>query len=238
MKQYGVLAAAFGGTLAVLLIAFLVIEQLGAASTPEPSPIAEATPVIRSLPPRVTASPGVAPSPSRSFMPRPSEPPDDPTPSPEPADSAAPGRTPRPTPSPVAPGTVVEIVVPGTRMAQQEVPANGSVTNIAGGGVLLRTTRDLSEQLEVAYKLPMSQIPPGMKVARMDTRICGDAEGDFWETYGPARAEPYEYEVEKPEADGCWHYANGALTDNAVFAIIRGETTFRVDKVVYTLTAR
>src|SRR6187401_2100785 len=139
MKQFGLLAAAFGGTLAVLLVAFLVIEQMGAAgATATPSPIAQATATIRSPSPRPTpfirptpiiasSSPSVAPSAT-------------PTPTTTPVTSRAPVATPRRTSTPVVPGTAFDIVVPGSGFVSQEVPSNGTVTKLADGGVVIEAT--------------------------------------------------------------------------------------------------
>lgn len=236
MKQLGLLFATFGGTLAVLLVAFLVIRQLGATSGG--STAASASPSASPL--AGVSTPVPTARPSRSIPPRPSVPPDDPSPSPSPSPptgTVAARRTPVPTPPPVAPGTVVEIKVPGSGFVHEEVPSNGTVTKVAGGGVILQTTREFSEPLTVTYKLPLYQLPSGIKVVRVDAALCGNASGDFWESYGPAGSEPPEDEVTPPGPDGCWHYLGGSLSDTAVFAIIRTETTFKIDRVVYTVTA-
>ncbi len=237
MKQFGLLFAAFGGTLAVLLVAFLVIEQLGASggttADASASPSSEA---VASPTPAATRVPTVRPSPSIDYRPstRPSQ---APTPTPTPTPTPEPGGTPVPTPTPVPPGKVVEIVVPGQAYAGVEIPENGSVTKLAGGGIVMKTTRELSEPMTVTYELPLSKLPSGMKVVRVDAAICGLASGDFWESYGPTGSEPYENEVSLPGPDGCWHYLGGSISDTAAFAIIRTETSFRIDRVVYTVTS-
>jgi len=234
MKQYGLLATVFGVTLAVLLVGFLVIEQVttgGATALASPSPSASAALQTRGP----TSAPGSrTPAPSATTMPRPTPPPDEPSPTPD--ASVAPGLTPRPTPPPVATGTVMDIVVPGTGYAFKDVPVNGTLTKVGAGGLIARTTRDYSDHMTVTYKLPLYQIPAGAKVVRVDVAICGEVSGDFWESYGPPTAEPTEDEVTPPGKDGCWHYRGGTIADTAAFVIIRGETSFTIDKVVYTIT--
>jgi len=237
MKQYGLLAAAFGGTLAVLLALFFVFEQLsagGGTAVASPSPSASAvagTPPTPAPTPRLTAGP----LPSGNLRPTlvPSDPP---TPIPTPEPTPKPGQTARPTPTPVAAGSVVQIVVAGRDYIHAEVPANGKITKLADGGAELRTTRVSSDTLTVTYRLPLAKLPPGVKNGRVDAKVCGKATGDFWETYGPTGATPAEYEYLPPASDGCWHYAGASLADTDLFAIINLETTFRVDRVVYTVT--
>jgi len=232
MKQYGLLAAAFGGTLAVLLVAFLVIEQLGssggptagASASPSPSAVAiattrpSATPVASIAP---TAVPSVAPSASAA-----------PTPTPATA-------TPRPTPAvgpSVAPGKTIQVVVRGAQYVDAVVAQNAKVTQIASGGVLISSDRTYSDQTTVTWKLPVSSLPAGTRIARLDVAVCGSAEGDFWETYGPPGTEPVENEVTPPASDGCWHYLGGSGRDSTVTGIIHLESKLWIDRLVYTIT--
>jgi hypothetical protein len=232
MKQYGLLLAAFGGTLAVLLVAFLVIEQLGAGSavasaTPSPSPsaIAFATPRLVTPGPNASASASTAPSPSAGPTATPTEP----------DATATPTRTPAPS---LAPGTTIEIVVLGHEYVSSEVASNGKISLTVGAGILMSSTREFSNATSVEYKLPPGKLPPGTIIKRLDVAICGKGEGDFWETYGPADADPTEDEVTNPDADGCWHYLGGNGKDTTAKAIIEKQSSLRIDKVVYTVTAR
>lgn len=242
MKQLGLFAAAFGGTLAVLLVAFLVIEQLGAAgataeaspsstdvalASPTPAPIARPLP-SQSAAPSASASASVAPSALAVQTKAPA------TAAPHPT------ATPRPTatPEPVAPGSTFDIVVPGQKYATSVVASNGTITKLPYGSILMSSERTISDSTEVSYRLPAGQVPPGTQIARLDVAVCGYGSGDFWETYGPADADPIEHEVTAPDADGCWHYLGGSGRDSTAHAIIQGATTLRISKVVYTITTR
>ena len=78
VKDWRLLAAGFGGTLAVLAIVFVLAEQLGlGGANPTPSPVALATATIRPVTPRPT--PSVRPTPivaSASPSPSPSSEPE------------------------------------------------------------------------------------------------------------------------------------------------------------------
>lgn len=229
MRQYGILAAVFGGTLAVLLVAFLVVEQMGAGNTAavaSPSPSATAA-AVASAPPPAT----IPPKPSATADPSTAA---SSTPGP-----GTPAGTPRPTPTkapPVAPGSIIEVVVLGHDFVESEIASNGTITTLASGGILMSSTRDLSDLTSVTYLLPRSQIPAGTIIKRLDVAVCGKGEGDFWETYGPPDANPSEHEATDPDADGCWHYLDSNGKDSTSKAIIEKRSTLRVDKVVYTIT--
>ena len=228
MKQYGILAAVFGGTLAVLLVAFLVIEQMGASSAvavASPSPSAAAT-VVASAPPRASTPP--KPSATAEPSTAPSGPPG----------ASTPAATSRPTPprASVAPGNTIEVVVLGHEYVESDVATNGKITLTPSAGILMTSTREISTTTSVTYKLPGGSLPAGTTIKRLDVAICGKGEGDFWETYGPADADPSEHEVTSPDADGCWHYLGSNGKDTTAKAIIEKQSTLRIDKVVYTIT--
>jgi hypothetical protein len=243
MRQFQLLALVFGGTLAVLLVAFLVIAQLRASGT---TADASASPSSQAVETSTPSPPTVGPptsQPSRSIGPGPSLP-HDPTPSPEPAATVAPGRTPKPTQPLATPAASVEITVLGAAYIRRSGPSDGKVTITSGRGVILETAADTATPLTLTYELPLSQVPSGMKVARLDAAVCGHASGDFWETYGPIWAEPIEFEVTQPGPDGCWHYIGiphdlgTTMSDTVVTAGVRMATRFQIDRVVYTLIAR
>ena len=234
MKQYGLLAAAFGGTLAVLLVAFLLVEQLapgGASATdPSPSPVTTAA-AVASPNPRPTARPlaSVNVTPSMSAV-------ASATPTPTTAPATA---TPRPAATParsIAPGKTVEIVVPGSLYVQATVSPNAKVTRLPNNTVLITSDRTLSTGTTVVYRLPSSSLPPGTRIVHLEVAVCGFAKGDFWETYGPPGSSPAEHEATPPDADGCWHYVAPAGAGTTVTAIVERQTTFRIDKVVYRIT--
>ena len=119
-----------------------------------------------------------------------------------------------------------------------DVPEDGKFTEKPDGSVLMETTRLRSYQLIVTYVLPDDVIPPGSRITRIDTRVCGSGEGDFWETYGPEGGDTLEQEVSAPGADGCWHYQNAPGFDTSVIAIIRLQSKMTITKVEYTVTVQ
>ena len=236
MKQYGLLAAAFGGTLAVLLVAFLIIEQLGAAgatadatASPSPSAVAIARPTRASVAPGTSIAPSAPPSVAPSPTAVPTSTPVTATPTPTPT----PTRLPAPS---GGPNKTIKIVVPGSQYIGSVVGKAGKVTKLPSGGVLLSSARIYSDVTSVTYELPVSRIPPGTRIVRLDVAVCGSAEGDFWESYGPAGTVPTEHEVKPPDADGCWHYLGGSGSNTSVNAIIQSQSKLWIDRLVYTIT--
>jgi hypothetical protein len=238
MRQYGLLAAVFGGTLAVLLVAFLVIEQLGASGASAVASPSPSTPVaLASGTPRPTPRPSAAASGAASTAP--STPSGSETPQTAAPSPVMPTPTPRPSRSvpPVGnPGDTVTVVVNGNQFVKSVVPTNAKVTRLPSGAALLTSDRTYSDPTTVTYVLPQGSLPAGTKISRLDVAVCGDGSGDFWETYGPSDMEPIEYEVVPPGADGCWHYVGGSGRDSTVLGIIHLESRFQIDKVVYTIT--
>jgi hypothetical protein len=226
MNQNKALVAAFGGTLAILLLAFLGLQALagGAGTGPAPTPVVIdiPTPTAGSATPTPTTGPTATAEQSA-----------------KPTNTPSATRTPRPTatPPPIGPGNKVKVVVTGQQYVKADVPSNGTVTKLGGGALRISTTRDLSDPLTLTYKLPAASLPAGAKIRELDVDVCGFGEGDFWETYGPFGADEYEFEVTNPtDGSGCWHYRNAPGSDSTVLAAIHLQSTFRIDRLVYTVT--
>ena len=162
-----------------------------------------------------------------------------------PAPTRRPDRSPRPRPSVIpyvnpGPSTLpdgrIVYTLRGDEYDEVDVPGNGTFIERPDGAVTLETTRDYSYQLVVTYYLPEDAIPAGRRITRIDTRVCGSGEGDFWETYGPEGGDTLEHEVSAPGPDGCWHYERAPGDDTSVIAIIRLRSTMTITKVEYTIT--
>ena len=69
----------------------------------------------------------------------------------------------------------------------------------------------------------------------VETRVCGQGGGDFYEVYGPYGADPVEYEVKPPAADGCWHFV-GEGSDYDVTVYVYVHATLIVDRIEYLVT--
>ena len=179
MKQYALAATAFAGTLAVLLVVFLVVEQLGASTAvadASPSPSASNLALASRTPASVRPSSSVPASTEPSA-----------TPGPTPTKSNA---TPRPTATPgktIAPGTTFDVVVLGSRYVSPIVPSNGKITKLANGGIQMESDRTLSDPTEVTYKLPADQVPPGTRITRLDVAVCGSGPGRLLGDVRPGR---------------------------------------------------
>lgn len=126
-------------------------------------------------------------------------------------------------------------VVDGNDFVASSVPEHGALTQ-TDAGALLETTRDVNDALLVTYDLPRELLPDEAVIHSVAVRVCGTGEGDFWEIYGPLGAEPFEYEVTAPGADGCWHFAGGNGGDMTIIAAAMYETRMVVQKVEYTVT--
>lgn len=225
MNQTRTLALAFGGTLVLLVAAFFAFRALTDGDTvvlASPSASADASASLES-----SATAGPSATPRLTATPAP-------TGTPQATATAKPAGTQGPT---LAPGTTFDVVVLGQKYASKQVPANGSVTNGANGSILMTTDTSISDELTVTYRLPASAMPAGTQIASVDVAVCGSGQGDFWETYGPPGGEPEEHEVTPPDADGCWHYFDGG-SNTTVLAIIRLDSTLRIDRLVYTVTTR
>ncbi|MES2209405.1 MAG: hypothetical protein V4515_04380 [Chloroflexota bacterium] len=232
MRSVALLAAAFGGTLAVLLLGFFALRAVtGGSLDPTAAPSADllATPTEFATE-RPTARPTRTPRPAPSASGGSTSP----GPSGTPGPTAGPTGTPRPT---LPPGTVITITVKGRDYVSAEIPPNGTVKK-QGDSAILHTDRSMSLFLGVTWDIPPGSIPFGAKIARIDSRVCGSGSGDFWETYGPDGSEPFEYAVEEPSPDGCWYFTNAPGPDTAILSQTRTEATLRIDKIVYTITLR
>jgi hypothetical protein len=133
------------------------------------------------------------------------------------------------------PGESEVYVVGGNDFVDSSVPAGGAVTQTESGAVL-ETTRASGDPLLVTYNLPRDLLPGGAVIHSVAVRVCGMGAGDFWEVYGPLGAEPFEYEVTPPGADGCWHFVDGNGGDMSIIAATMFETRMVVEKVEYTVT--
>ena len=150
----------------------------------------------------------------------------------------APVRTPVAAASPTAitePGETQVYVVYGTDYVDSRVPTGATLTSTDAGAVL-QTTRAADDALLVTYELPRSTLPADSVIHSVAVRVCGSGEGDFWEVYGPLGAEPFEYEVTPPSADGCWHFVDGNGGDMSIIAATMYETRMVVQRVEYTVT--
>jgi hypothetical protein len=242
MRQTGLLVVAFVITLAVLTGLFFVVQTVGGGSpTATPSPVASVAPDGSEAPsadPTDSPAPTVAPTPTARPTARPTpRPTATPDPTTAPTDAATtqkPRRTAAPT---VGPNGQIVVVVPGSHFdATSSIPSNGSVARQSDGSVVATTDRTLSGELELDWTLPDTALPAGAKIQKIDTLVCGTGSGDFWETYGPTRSDPTEYEVMQPAADGCWHYTGGDGSDTTVAAKIRLQSTMTITRIQYTVT--
>ena len=59
----------------------------------------------------------------------------------------------------------------------------------ANGGIAIKTTRDASCPLHMESAFSPSGLPAGAVVQTVETRVCGQGGGSFYEVYGPYNAE-------------------------------------------------
>ena len=104
------------------------------------------------------------------------------------------------------------------------------------GSLTIETDRSTHDSPTITYRVPSDQLPLGRQIRAIDVRVCGTGHGDFWERYGPAGSEPFEYEAEAPASDGCWHFTGAPGPDSTVLikqalgtrqTIVMVEYTFR-----------
>lgn len=237
MPRLALLIGSFLVTFALLLSVWMVgtgrSPFSGFAATPSPAPTeaptAAPTPVpTASTGPTASQSPTSTPSPS----PTPTSPPATPSPSPAPLRTLPPSFEPLPSSQP---GSSQTFTLTGAEYSSYQVPDNGSLL-LNGDALVLRTTTDSTDALWVTYRLDPALLPVGVIIHSVDASICGHGSGDFWEVYGPTGAEPAEYEVEPPGADGCWHFLDAPTTDISVIAATMLESQMVVDRVIFTIT--
>jgi hypothetical protein len=140
---------------------------------------------------------------------------------------------------PPAPATIV-VTVPGSRYktTASTIQPNAVLTPNADGSLTIATTDDHSAHasiMAVGYDLPPGIIPTGRTVASLDTRVCANASGFFFEAYGPTGSNPREYEVPGTAFNGCWTFTGAPGTDFNVVVKQFLTTTVTVLKVEYTL---
>lgn len=213
--------------------AFVTLQSL--ARDPE-RPLFSPAPALAGVLPSGTPKPWATRHPAGTAVPDKTKPP---------APTRRPDRSPRPRPSTVAyvnpgpsflPDGRIVYTLRGDEYEDVDVPDSGTFTERPDGSVLLETIRLYSYQLILTYALPEDVIPVGKTITRVDTRVCGSGEGDFWETYGPEGGDTLEHEVSAPGADGCWHYEKAPGFDTSVIAIIRLGSKMTIEKVEYTIT--
>jgi hypothetical protein len=136
---------------------------------------------------------------------------------------------------PPANGVTQTFTVPLDKPRVSDVPSPDTLTPGLNGGIVVTTSRSAGHPAHLAWDLVPDGLPSGAVVEWVDVRVCGHGTGDFYEVYGPNGADPVEYEVTAPQADGCWHFA-GPTTDYNVTIYAYGDTTMAVDRIEMTLT--
>jgi hypothetical protein len=221
--------ALLGGTFLFALAAMLAVWMVGAgtpAATPSPLPSQRPTPSPTPTPYNLLPTdPGSAePTPTR-------------TPLVINGNTPAPLRTPgisQPRSS-AEPGDTIVVTLEGREYAESIVPRNGRLTR-SGQRVTLDTNRSSGEPLWVTWRLPASALPEGAVVVNVDVKMCGYGDGDFWEVYGPDGGEPFEYEVVRPGADGCWSFSGAPGHELSVVAGVMLQSRLVIERIEYTIT--
>lgn len=231
-RQSALMVGAFALTFAILGGTFMALQEMARdperpLRTPGPSLVAVA-PVAPT--PFQTRHPAGTPRPLTTRPPTPTRKPA-PTPS-----GGGPAATPGPTTdAPVPVDGAIRVVLRGDEFELSDIPENGTLTRVAGGGIRIETTRMYSHVLMVTWFLPDGVVPAGASIASLDVAVCGSGDGDFYETYGPLGSDPEEHEVEKPDPDGCWRYYDAYGDDPSVIAIVRLASHLIIDRVEYTV---
>lgn len=239
-RQTVLMAGAFGLTFALLAGTFLALQGLARDPdrplfTPRPSLVAVTSGGPLPTPFR-TRHPAGTPTPDPARLPQTTRPP---TPTRKPAAQASAAASAVPTPAGTASADGrIRVVLAGSDYEFADVPENGTLTRLPGGGIRLESTRIISAQLMVTWFPPAGSIPAGATITDVDVVVCGRGEGDFYETYGPLGSDPAEHEVEAPSPDGCWHYDNAYGDDLSVIAITRLQSRLDIERVEYTITVQ
>jgi hypothetical protein len=153
-----------------------------------------------------------------------------------PSPSPAPLRTLPPSfvPSSSKPGEGQTFTMLGKDYTSYQVPEGGSLL-LDGDSLVLRTTEDSPDALWVTYTLDPARLPAGASITSVSVAICGSGRGDFWEVYGPTGSEPREYEIEQPDADGCWYFHAAQTSDISAIAATMLASTMVIDRVEFTV---
>ena len=125
--------------------------------------------------------------------------------------------------------------MPGGGFVESQVPDGGSI-NPVGDSIVIETTENSPDALWVTYRPDLAALPADAQIISVDTRVCGQGTGQFWEQYGPVGSNPNEYEVTQPEADGCWHFTDAPADDLSVIASVMLQSSLSIEKVEYTVT--
>lgn len=240
MRSFLLLFGAFAVTFALLLTVWMV----GTGSSPFGGPAATATVAptqAPSVPP--TTAPTDQPTPSASPTPTAT-----PTPTPSPTRTAPPLGTPSPSPAPLRtpppsgsplpssqPGNSQTYTLTGIQYSSYQMPDNARLVR-NGDSLVLVTTAETPDVLWVTYRLDPALLPAGVIIHSVDADICGTGGGTFYEVYGPTGSDPTEYEVQPPDADGCWHFRDAPTTDMSVIASTMLDSQLVIDRVVFTVT--
>jgi hypothetical protein len=118
---------------------------------------------------------------------------------------------------------------------KSDVPTEDIVKPLSNGGIEITTTRTADHQLRMEWVLDTTVFPDDALVIGVDTRVCGHGSGDMYELYGPIAADPVEYELKPPGADGCWHFI-GDESDYTVTIYAWDNSTFTIDLIEFAVT--
>jgi len=243
MKQFAVLIGTFLITFALLVAVWMVGTGRSPFDVPTASPTAAPTsaPTFGPTPPPTqapTSQPTLTPVPTPTSGPTASHTiPPVATPSPSPA----PLRTPPPSGDPVAtgqPGSSHTYTLTGAQFTSYQKPDNSSLV-VNGDALTLVTTAQSNDALWVTYALDPQLLPAGAAIHTVDADVCGSGSGIFWEAYGPTGSEPDEYEAVPPDADGCWHFRDAAVSSAAdISAIVSTmlESRMTIQSVTFRVT--
>ena len=241
MKQFAVLAGTFLLTFALLVVFWMVgtgHSPFEAAATPLPTSMPTVAPTFAPTNPP-TLAPTPQPTPTTVATPPASPtllPPTSPLATPSP--SPAPLRTPPPSAEPQPsgqPGSSHTYTMTGAQYTSYQKPDNSSLL-LNGDALTLVTTADSHDALWVTYTLDPALLPAGATVRSVDADVCGSGSGTFWEAYGPTGSDPNEYEIEPPDADGCWHFRNAATSDISVIVSTMLESRMTIEHIDFTVT--
>jgi hypothetical protein len=253
MKNFLVLLGSFLLTFALLVSVWMVgFGGFGSAAQPTATPYHTPyyTMAATPAPPTPTPEPTPTPTPQPTSTPSPAP---TPTPLATPTVPVTPGASePEPSveasPAPLrtAPASFVvpsigadeqtqTVDIAGGAFVDSQVPDGGSIT-AQNDGIIIATTSHASDEASVTYRLDPSELPEGAVITEVDTKVCGQGVGQFWETYGPVGGTPTEYEAVPPDADGCWHFTNAPADDISVIASTMLDSQLYVDHVEFTVT--